>query len=140
MSTLRPFHLATPVNDLAAARHFYGSVLACPEGRSSDRWIDFDFWGHQFVVHLDEAYAPQHSYNGVDAHRIPSPHFGVVLEWSDWEGLVDRLRANGVDFVVEPGVRFPGQPGEQGTFFVKDPSGNVLEFKTFRDLGMLFAG
>ncbi|MGB8326238.1 MAG: VOC family protein [Steroidobacteraceae bacterium] len=135
---LAPFHLAIPVHDLAAARAFYGGSLGCPEGRSSAAWVDFDFFGHQLVAHLDPAKRPVH-FNDVDGKDVPVPHFGIVLEWGAWQRLADRLRAGGARFVIEPGIRFAGQVGEQGTFFLHDPSGNALEFKAFRDPGRLFA-
>ena len=138
--SLEPFHLAVPVTDLAAARHFYGELLGCPEGRSSSEWVDFDFFGHQLVVHLDHSgSAPRAIYNAVDGKDVPVPHFGVVLEWQRWHALADRLRAAGVRFGIEPGIRFQGQVGEQATMFFQDPSGNALEFKAFRDIGRLFA-
>ena len=137
-----PFHLAIPVNDLAAARAFYGGVLGCPEGRSSAHWVDFDLYGHQLVCHLVEgtpaADAPAH--NPVDGHEVPVPHFGVVLDLPEWNALADRLRKALLEFVIEPHVRFVGQPGEQATMFLLDPSGNALEFKGFADIaGQLFA-
>ncbi|MBI0476899.1 glyoxalase [Sphingomonas sp. MA1305] len=137
--TLRPFHLAFPVHDLAAARTFYGGLLGCREGRSSDQWIDFDLYGHQIVAHLDPAAQPIAVANPVDGHHVPVPHFGVVLTMADWRGLADRLEAAGVRFGIPPHVRFPGQVGEQATMFFTDPSGNALEFKAFADDAMLFA-
>ena len=137
--TLRPFHLAFPVHDLAAARHFYGTVMGCTEGRSSDQWIDFDFYGHQIVAHLDPAAKPVAVANAVDGHDVPVPHFGVVLTMPDWKALAERVRAAGIAFGIEPHVRFPGRPGEQATMFFCDPSGNALEFKAFGDDAMLFA-
>jgi len=134
------FHLAIPVDDLAAARVFYGKVLACPEGRSSSTWIDFDLHGHQLVLHDVGARQVDRAKNPVDGHGVPIPHFGLVLAWDAWEALAVRLREHDVPFALEPYVRFEGQPGEQGTFFVRDPAGNALEFKAFRDLGQLFAG
>mgnify|MGYP006192860223 FL=1 len=146
MPALTPFHLAIPVHDLAAARAFYGGVLGCPEGRSAERWIDYDLFGHQLVCHqvdgLRPAIAGDNSAgsNPVDGHDVPVPHFGVVLELPDWQALADRLRAAGTRFVIEPHVRFAGQPGEQATLFLLDPSGNALEFKAFADIaGQLFA-
>lgn len=136
---LRPFHLAFPVHDLAAAREFYGGLLGCPEGRSSDTWIDFDLYGHQIVTHLAPKEERKKISNAVDAHDVPVPHFGVVLSMEDWEALAARLRKAGVKFVIEPYVRFKGQVGEQATMFFLDPSGNALEFKAFADLGQLFA-
>jgi uncharacterized protein len=138
--TLRPFHLAIPVDDLAAARAFYGGVLGCPEGRSATTWIDFDLMGHQLVVHqAPRRPAPDAATNPVDGDDVPVPHFGVVLALEAWEALAERLRAAGVRFGIEPHVRFAGQAGEQATMFFRDPAGNALEFKAFRDLEMLFA-
>ncbi len=137
-----PFHLAIPVHDLAAARGFYGGLLGCPEGRSSAHWVDFDLYGHQLVCHLVEGAAPASAagHNPVDGHDVPVPHFGVVLDLPDWNTLADRLREAGTRFVIEPHVRFAGQPGEQATMFLLDPSGNALEFKSFVDIaGQLFA-
>ncbi|MBA2237802.1 MAG: VOC family protein [Lysobacter sp.] len=139
---LAPFHLAIPVHDLAAARAFYGGVLGCAEGRSAGRWVDYDFFGHQLVCHCVggvQAGTPAGE-NPVDGHDVPVPHFGVVLDLPDWHRLADRLRAAGVAFVIEPHVRFAGQPGEQATLFLLDPSGNALEFKGFADVkAQLFA-
>jgi len=136
---LRPFHLAFPVHDLAAARAFYGGTLGCPEGRSSDSWIDFDLFGHQIVTHLDPAAKPVAVSNPVDGHDVPVPHFGVVLTMDAWQSLADRLKAAGIAFGIEPHIRFVGQPGEQATMFFCDPSGNALEFKAFADDSQLFA-
>lgn len=136
--TLRPFHLAFPVRDLAEARAFWGGIMGCPEGRSSDHWIDFDFYGHQIVAHLSPETAPA-AISQVDDHDVPVPHFGIVLELADWEALAERLKAAGVRFVIEPYVRFRGQAGEQATMFFHDPSGNAIEMKAFADLGQLFA-
>ncbi len=137
---LQPFHLAIPVHDLGLARAFYGGLLGCAEGRSSDAWVDFDFFGHQLVAHLDPAAGgrPAH-HNPVDGHDVPVPHFGVVLEWQAWHSLADRLGQAGTRFVIEPGIRFRGLVGEQATMFFHDPSGNALEFKAFRDPSRLFA-
>ncbi|MFO7278129.1 MAG: VOC family protein [Pseudomonadota bacterium] len=134
-----PFHLAIPVHDLAAARRFYGEQFGCREGRSSDTWVDFDFFGHQLVAHLDPRRRAEPHFNDVDGHDVPVPHFGVVLEWDEWHRLAERLRACGTRFVLEPGIRFEGKVGEQATFFLYDPSGNALEFKAFRDPSQLFA-
>jgi extradiol dioxygenase family protein len=137
---LKPFHLAIPVRDLASARAFYGGLLGCPEGRSAAEWVDFDFFGHQLVCHAVAARAGDASHNPVDGHDVPVPHFGLVLEMADWETLAARLKKAGVSFVIEPHVRFRGEPGEQATMFLTDPSGNALEFKSFRDIaGQLFA-
>lgn len=138
--SLPPFHLAIPVHDLAAARAFYGGLFGCPEGRSAATWVDFDLSGHQLVAHLKPGMQPPALHrNEVDAHDVPVPHFGLVLPWADWHALAERLRAAGTAFVVEPYVRFAGQPGEQATMFLLDPSGNALEFKSFRDPAQLFA-
>ena len=137
--TLRPFHLAFPVNDLAAAREFYGDAMGCREGRSSDEWVDFDFYGHQIVAHLAPGGAGDRTSNHVDGHGVPVPHFGIVLAMKDWQDLADRLTAAGVEFAIEPTIRFRGQPGEQATMFFRDPSGNALEMKAFADDAMLFA-
>lgn len=136
---LSPFHLALPVHDLAKARKFYGEVLGCEEGRSSDHWVDFDFFGHQFVIHEVGNRVVADDSNPVDGHEVPVPHFGVVLEWAAWEALANRIASHGIEFIIEPYIRFKGLPGEQGTMFFKDPSGNALEFKAFKDLGQLFA-
>jgi hypothetical protein len=138
--SLSPFHLAMPVTDLESARAFYSGLLGCPTGRESSRWIDFDFWGHQLVAHLvDPADHPAAARNAVDGDEVPALHFGPVLPWADFEALAERLRAAGVAFVIAPRVRFAGTVGEQATMFLRDPSGNHLEFKSFRDLSMLFA-
>ncbi len=136
-----PFHLAIRVRDLASARDFYGGLLACPEGRSSSDWVDFDFFGHQLVCHVvGDTVGEAAAHNPVDGHEVPVPHFGMVLEMQDWEALAARLKDAGVAFVIQPHVRFKGQPGEQATMFLTDPSGNALEFKSFRDIaGRLFA-
>jgi hypothetical protein len=134
-----PFHLAFPVHDLAAARQFYGDLLGCPEGRSSDEWIDFNLYGHQVVAHLAPEEARRASTNAVDGDNVPVRHFGVVLPMPEWEALADRLTAAGTRFVIEPHIRFKGQVGEQATMFFLDPSGNALEFKAFKDMASLFA-
>ncbi len=137
--SLTPFHIAFPVDDLAAARAFYGGVLACPEGRSSESWIDFDLFGHQIVAHQTARTAETPLANPVDGHDVPVPHFGVVLDLPRWQALAERLKAAGVRFVIEPHTRFEGQVGEQATMFFLDPAGNALEFKAFADMGQLFA-
>ena len=139
MTDLPPFHLAFPVHDLEAARAFYGGLLGCPEGRSAEDWVDFDFFGHQIVAHLDPGRAPRRHSNPVDGHHVPVPHFGAVLAMAQWQELADRLKAEGADFVIEPTVRFRGQAGEQATMFFLDPSGNALEIKAMRDPAKLFA-
>ena len=134
-----PFHLAFPVDDLAAARRFYGEILGCPEGRSADHWIDFDLHGHQIVAHLAPEAAPRRATNTVDGDDVPVPHFGVVLPIDEWKALAGRLRAAGTEFVIEPTIRFEGQAGEQATMFFLDPAGNALEFKAMADPAKLFA-
>jgi extradiol dioxygenase family protein len=138
---LTPFHIAFPVNDLREARHFYGEVLGCPEGRSSSDWIDFDLFGHQIVAHLSPAPAASKDMirNRVDGHDVPVPHFGVVLTPDSWNALADRVKAAGVQFGIEPHTRFAGETGEQSTMFFHDPAGNALEFKAFADFSQLFA-
>jgi extradiol dioxygenase family protein len=140
---LQPFHLAVGVHDLVAAREFYGGLLGCTEGRSSQRWVDFNFFGHQFVVHVDDAKdgcAPAVDVsNAVDGHAVPVPHFGVVLEWHIWQSLADKMKSANIEFVIEPYIRFEGEVGEQATMFFYDPSGNALEFKAFKDETHLFA-
>lgn len=145
---LTPFHVALQVRDLAEARHFYGQVLGCPEGRSDKAWIDFNLFGHQFVVHLNPSLGADgrinQLVNHVDGHGVPVPHCGVVLEMDTWQQLAERLRSHTptseIEWVIEPYIRFEGQPGEQATMFILDPSGNALEFKAFRDIeGQLFA-
>ena len=135
---LRPFHVAFPVDDLAAAREFYCGLLGCREGRSSERWIDFDLDGHQIVAHLVEKNdeAPT---NPVDGDEVPARHFGVILEMALWQALAERLEAAGVEFLVAPRVRFRGEPGEQATMFFRDPAGNALEFKAFANDEMIFS-
>lgn len=137
--SLPPFHLAFPVDDLAAARRFYGDLMGCKEGRSSDEWIDFNFHGHQIVAHLSPTSSGDAATNHVDGHGVPVPHFGLVLNMDDWEALADKLRSTGTDFVIEPTVRFKGKPGEQATMFLRDPAGNALEFKAFANSDKLFA-
>jgi extradiol dioxygenase family protein len=137
---LQPFHLAVPVNDLKAARKFYGEFLGFEEGRSTESWIDWNFFGHQFVTHLKPGKANEPAaVNPVDGKEVPVPHFGVVLEWNEWHKFAEKLKANNVKFVIEPYVRFRGQIGEQATMFFLDPSSNALEFKAFQDPSQLFA-
>jgi extradiol dioxygenase family protein len=136
---LPPFHLAFPVDDLAAARRFYGELLGCPEGRSADEWVDFDLYGHQIVAHLVPDALISRASNSVDRKDVPVPHFGVVLSMEAWKGLADRLQAGAAQFVIAPTVRFEGQPGEQATMFVLDPAGNALEFKAMANPDNLFA-
>jgi len=139
MTTARPFHLAFPVTSLANARRFYGGLLGCPEGRSSDSWVDFDLYGHQIVAHLSPEEAGHRRTSAVDGDDVPVRHFGVVLPMDEWHALAERLRGEGVTFVIEPHVRFKGEVGEQATMFFLDPCGNALEFKAFADPSRLFA-
>ena len=137
-SSLPPFHLAFPVTSLARAREFYGELLGCPEGRSSEEWVDFNFYGHQIVAHLSPE-AGHRSTNLVDGENVPVRHFGAVLPMAHWEALAEKLKRAGVKFVIEPQIRFKGQVGEQATMFLLDPCGNALEFKAFNDINQLFA-
>ena len=137
--SLPPFHLAFPVDDLAAARRFYGELLGCPEGRSAGHWVDFDLHGHQIVAHLAPDAVGARATNPVDGQDVPVPHFGLVLTMHQWKSLAERLTAAGTQFVIEPTVRFQGQPGEQATMFLLDPAGNALEFKAMVDPSKLFA-
>ena len=137
--SLSPFHLAIPVRDLAQSRKFYGELFGCPEGRSDTTWVDFDFFGHQLVCHFDPKASNRPVENPVDGHAVPIPHFGIVLDMNRWSKLAERLKDQKVDFIIEPYIRFEGQPGEQGTMFLEDPSGNAVEFKGFRDRSGLFA-
>ncbi|TXB65868.1 glyoxalase [Vicingus serpentipes] len=139
MSNLRPFHLAVPVNDLVKAREFYGNFLGFEEGRSDKQWIDWNFYGHQFVTHLNPNYKPENYCNSVDEHAVPIPHFGVVLTMEDWKQLAKKLENQHIEFIIKPYIRFEGLPGEQATMFFLDPSGNALEFKAFNNLDSLFA-
>jgi hypothetical protein len=134
-----PFHLAFPVLDLESTRRFYGGLLGCAEGRSAETWIDFDFFGHQISAHVKPEEARAAGTNDVDGDNVPVRHFGAILEWDAWHRLAERLRAAGVRFIIEPHVRFKGEIGEQATMFFLDPSGNALEFKTFKDLPKVFA-
>jgi len=140
MKILTPFHLAIPVSDIAKARKFYGELLGCSEGRSDVQWVDFDFFGHQLVVHCVEPAETQERlhHNPVDGHEVPVPHFGVVLDWESWHQLAEKLKQRNIVFVIEPYVRFEGKVGEQATMFFLDPFGNALEFKAFRDPEDLF--
>jgi hypothetical protein len=137
--SLPPFHLAFPVDDLDAARRFYGGVLGCPEGRSASHWVDFDLYGHQVVAHLAPDGARKRATNPVDGEHVPVPHFGLVLQMAQWKALAERLVGAGVEFVIEPTIRFKGEPGEQATMFLLDPAGNALEFKAMADPAKLFA-
>ncbi|HXG99955.1 MAG TPA: VOC family protein [Sphingomicrobium sp.] len=141
MDQLTPFHIAFPVDDLHKARQFYSGVLDCREGRSSDKWIDFDLFGHQIVahqVHSSDSSSRRGGVNPVDGHQVPVPHFGVVLPPAEWKALAARVKEAGIEFIIEPHTRFEGQPGEQSTMFFLDPAGNALEFKSFKDMGQLF--
>lgn len=140
VNEISPFHIAFPVNDLDAAREFYGGVLGCSEGRSSGQWIDFNLYGHQIVAHY-QAPSEKHDvrFNPVDGHDVPVPHFGVVLPWDAWNELAERVKKAGIKFIIEPYIRFEGEVGEQATMFFLDPAGNALEFKSFKDISQLFA-
>lgn len=137
--SMPPFHLAFPVRDLAEARQFYGELLGCPEGRSSDEWVDFNFYGHQIVAHLSPDECTQAATSSVDSQQVPVRHFGAVLSIPEWEVLADKLKSVGTRFVIEPYVRFKGEVGEQATMFFHDPSGNAIEIKAFKDMSSLFA-
>ena len=139
MSSHPRFHLAFPVRDLTEARGFYGGLLGCREGRSSDEWVDFDFFGHQIVAHLSPSESDGQAHNWVDGEQVPVRHFGVILGMLEWRNLAEKLKGSKVPFLIEPGIRFEGEPGEQATLFVTDPSGNALEFKAFADDAMVFA-
>ncbi len=133
------FHLAFPVHSLDAAREFYGGVLECSEGRNSECWIDFDLYGHQIVTHLAPDFHRQSATNGVEDDAVPIPHFGILLSMDDWKALAEKLRSKGIEFIIEPKIRFAGEVGEQATMFFLDPSGNALEFKGFSDFSRIFA-
>ncbi|MDM0072611.1 VOC family protein [Variovorax sp. J31P207] len=134
-----PFHLAFPVRNIAEARAFYGELLGCPEGRSAPEWVDFDFYGHQIVAHLAPDECGHKQSSAVDGHDVPVKHFGAILPMDRWQAMADKLVANKTAFVIEPYIRFKGEPGEQATMFFLDPSGNAIEMKSFADLGSLFA-
>ena len=134
-----PFHLAFPVKDLKETDNFYSNVLGCSKGRSSDHWIDFNLFGHQVVAHLAPDDAGKGSTNDVDGHQVPVKHFGVILEWDQWHEFAEKLKGHNIKFIIEPYIRFEGQPGEQATMFFLDPSGNALEFKAFKDKSQIFA-
>mgnify|MGYP000423624883 FL=1 len=138
MSAIRPLHLAIPVHDFEIAREFYGDILGCSTGRESENWIDFNFFGHQLVTHLDKNMDISDSTNTVDGDRVPVPHFGIILKKKDWDTLDKKLSAANVDFIIEQRTRFKDNTGEQSTMFIKDPSGNALEFKSFQDDGHIF--
>ena len=137
MSSLNPFHLAIPVKEITETRYFYRDILGCKEGRSSDHWVDFNFFGHQLVLHIDSSKANILNENNVDGKSVPVPHFGIVLDWDVFENFEKKI-SNKVKFIIEPYIRFEGQAGEQKTMFFKDPSGNALEFKTFKNINQLF--
>jgi hypothetical protein len=136
---IQPFHFAIPVKNLKTCRDFYRRILNCREGRSTENWVDFDFFGHQLVIHQKDDYTPQRITNPVDGFDVPVPHFGVVLTWDDWHSLADRLKAHNTVFVIPPCIRFEGKAGEQATLFFNDPENNALEFKAFKDIRQLFA-
>ena len=139
MNNIQPFHLAIPVNDIETNRIFYKEVLGCEEGRSSDHWVEFNFYGHQLVIHLDTAKADGPAHNPVDGKQVPVPHFGVVLSMEDFKRLSSSLKEREIDFIIEPYIRFEGEVREQATMFFTDPSGNALEFKAFKNIDQLFA-
>lgn len=136
---MQPFHLAFPVYDLAETRHFFEELLGCSVGRTSDRWIDFNFWGNQITAHLVDQEEEEEITNAVDGKKVPVKHFGAILEMSEWEALAEKLKEHGTDFIIEPYVRFKGEVGEQATMFFLDPSGNAIEFKSFKDFNQIFA-
>ena len=136
---ISPFHLAVPVSNLETCRTFYRDILGCEEGRSSDYWVDFNFFGHQFIIHYKPASNEELHTNAVDGKAVPVPHFGVVLPWNEFEKFANKLKSNNIEFVIEPYIRFEGQVGEQATMFFLDPSGNALEFKAFKDTSQIFA-
>ena len=136
---LKPFHLAFPVKNIETTLTFYRDILGCETGRSSDQWIDFNFWGHQVVAHLSPDEAGKSNKNEVDGHEVPVKHFGVILDWDEWHELAERLKQKEIEFIIKPYIRFKGKPGEQATMFFLDPSGNALEFKAFRDESQIFA-
>ena len=137
MNNISPFHLAIPVNDLLIAINFYENILGFPPGRKSDHWADYNFFGHQLVVHLDQNHNPKNHHNEVDGKSVPVPHFGVVLPWEDFDAFANKLK-NKVEFIISPYLRFEGMPGEQKTLFFYDPAGNALEFKSFKNIDQLF--
>lgn len=139
MQNITPFHVAIPVHNLAECRVFYRDVLECEEGRSSDHWVDFDFFGHQLVIHYKPKSDEALHTNPVDGKNVPVPHYGVVLEWDTFQSFSKKMEEKGIDFVIAPYIRFKGEPGEQATMFFLDPAGNALEFKAFKDMGQLFA-
>ncbi len=136
---IQPFHLAIPVQNLEKCRTFYREILNCEEGRSTENWVDFNFFGHQLVIHQKDGFNPERISNPVDGHDVPVPHFGVVLSWEDWQDLSERLKKHNTKFIIEPCIRFKGKVGEQATMFFQDPEKNALEFKAFKDMNQLFA-
>ena len=136
---MQPFHLAFPINDIESTRKFYGNMLGCDIGRETERWIDFNFFGHQLSAHVNADECKSRATCRVDGKDVPLRHFGIVLSWQDWEKLAERIKSANLDFVIEPDIRYTGKPGEQATFFIKDPSGNGLEFKAFKDNSQIFA-
>ena len=138
MNKTTPFHLAIPVNNLQTCSVFYRDVLGCVEGRSSEKWVDFNFFGHQFVLHEADIIKTKNAENPVDGKQVPVPHFGVILDWDIWEGLSQKLQKQNIDFIIEPYIRFKGEVGEQATMFLLDPEGNALEFKSFKDMSQIF--
>lgn len=136
---MTPFHLAFPVNDIEATRKFFTEVIGCKEGRSTERWVDFDFFGHQISAHLKPDEVALAKTNEVDGDKVPVRHFGAILEWDQWHQLADKLTGLGIKFIIEPHIRFKGEIGEQATMFFLDPSGNALEFKSFQDMSQVFA-
>ena len=138
MKNLSPFHLAIPVNNIPKCKIFYKEILGCVEGRSSDNWVDFDLFGHQLVIHFQESNNKNLHTNPVDGKDVPIPHFGVILEWENFKRFSSKLEMKGVEFIIKPYIRFEGEPGEQATMFFKDPSGNALEFKSFKDSSQIF--
>jgi extradiol dioxygenase family protein len=139
MNKTTPFHLAIPVQNLQICRSFYRDVLGCSEGRSSKKWVDFNFFGHQLVIHETDIVKPKNAANPVDGKQVPVPHFGVVLEWELWKILAQKLENQNIEFIIEPYIRFKGEIGEQATMFFSDPEGNALEFKSFKDMSQIFA-
>lgn len=139
MPNITPFHVAIPVHNLDECRVFYRDVLECEEGRSSDHWVDFNFFGHQLVIHYKPKSEEDLHTNPVDGKNVPVPHYGVVLEWDTFQSFSKKMEEKGIDFVIAPYIRFKGEPGEQATMFFLDPAGNALEFKAFKDMGQLFA-
>lgn len=140
MESVPPFHLAFPITDMTGTRRFYTEVLGCTVGRTAERWIDFNFYGHQLTAHLVDNHLEDTATNAVDGKQVPARHFGVVLDMDSWKSLAERIRNAGIEFIIEPGIRFKGEAGEQATMFFRDPCGNALEFKAFADPARLFAG